>query len=244
VGTIVFSETCALADYKGVGADAAAAVRQNVHHGGWEGMEGLSKLRSSCEPGSATEPGGRNAAAQLARHHCLRSLSTPANAAPSSWFRLTAQQCDGSLINRHSDWHFFNKTGPPQAVTARDARERCRVTTAVLGAAIEVHRTLGPGLLESVYGSCLAHELELRGVAFRRQLNLPTTYKGIDVGCHFRVDFVVEGSVVVELKSVEIVLGIHWAQLLTYLKLLGLSRGLLLNFNVPRLKDGIESLLL
>ena len=112
------------------------------------------------------------------------------------------------------------------------------VTDDVIGAAIEVHRELGPGLLESVYEECLWHELHLRGLAFKRQVNVPVSYKGasLDSGC--RID-VLEDSVVVEVKAVGQVLAVHEAQLLTYLRLAGKRVGLLLNFNVPVLKDGI-----
>ena len=114
-----------------------------------------------------------------------------------------------------------------------------QITEGVLGAAIEVHGTLGPGLLESAYEECLAHEFRLRKIEFQRQVALPLSYKGILLDCGYRMDFVVEAAVVVELKCVERILPIHEAQLLTYL---GLSRkrvGLLLNFNAPVLRDGI-----
>ena len=113
-----------------------------------------------------------------------------------------------------------------------------RVTDQILGAAIEVHRVLGPGLLESAYESCLAFELGLRQVPVERQMNLPVRYKDHLVESGFRVDLLVDGLVVVELKAVEKLLPIHQAQILTYLKLTGCRVGLLLNFNVKRLKDG------
>jgi GxxExxY protein len=113
------------------------------------------------------------------------------------------------------------------------------VTDAVLGAAVEVHRALGPGLLESAYESCLAHELSLRGARFRRQLELPVEYKGQRIDCGFRIDLLVEDEVVVELKSVEAVLPVHEAQLMTYMKLAEKRVGLLINFNVPMLREGI-----
>lgn len=113
------------------------------------------------------------------------------------------------------------------------------ITEGVLGAAIEVHRTLGPGLLESAYEECLAHEFSLRKIEFQKQVALPLSYKGILLDCGYRMDFVVEAAVVIELKCVERLLPIHEAQLLTYLRLSRKSVGLLLNFNEPVLRDGI-----
>ncbi len=109
----------------------------------------------------------------------------------------------------------------------------------VIGAAIEVHKVLGPGLLESAYENCLCHELQLRSVIFERQKPLPITYKGVDLDCGYRLDVVVQGMLVIEVKACERIEPIHQAQLLTYLKLSGLSLGLLLNFNVPVMRDGI-----
>ncbi|MEI8189164.1 MAG: GxxExxY protein [candidate division NC10 bacterium] len=114
------------------------------------------------------------------------------------------------------------------------------LTETIIGAAIEVHKALGPGLLESAYEECLAHELRLREIAFERQRALPAVYKGIHLDCGYRLDFLVEQSVVVELKAVEILLPIHEAQMLTYLKLGRWSVGLLINFNVPVLRRGIK----
>ncbi len=114
------------------------------------------------------------------------------------------------------------------------------ITEAVIAAAIEVHRTLGPGLLESAYLVCMRRELQLRGVPFEHEKLLPVTYKGVDLDCGYRLDLLVAGKVVVELKSVEALDPVHEAQLLTYLKLGGWKVGLLINFNVPRLKDGIK----
>ncbi len=117
---------------------------------------------------------------------------------------------------------------------------RCdAITEKIIGAAIEVHRTLGPGLLETAYEACLAKELADRGVAFVRQLELPVSYKGIRVECGYRIDLLVDDLVVVELKSVEKTQPIHEAQLLTYLRLTDKPVGLLLNFNVSKLTDGI-----
>lgn len=109
----------------------------------------------------------------------------------------------------------------------------------VIGAAIEIHRQLGPGLLESAYQACLAHELSLRGILFVSQLDLPLTYKGVQLDVGYRIDLLVDDKVIVELKAVEKVLPIHEAQLLTYLRLLRKPVGLLLSFFVPVLKDGI-----
>lgn len=118
------------------------------------------------------------------------------------------------------------------------------VTGAVIGAAIEVHRSLGPGLLESAYEQCLCRELMLRGVPFRRQLALPVEYKGVKVDCAYRLDLLVASTVVVEVKAVAALEPIHEAQLLTYLKLGGWSLGLLMNFNVRVLKNGIQRMVL
>ncbi len=114
------------------------------------------------------------------------------------------------------------------------------ITEQIIGAAIEVHKALGPGLLESAYEECLCRELDLRGVPFERQLALPVRYKGSALDCGYRLDLLVASSVVVEIKSVESLQPIHDAQLLTYLKLGGWKLGLLINFNVPLLKDGIH----
>jgi GxxExxY protein len=118
------------------------------------------------------------------------------------------------------------------------------LTEQVIGAAIEVHRILGPGLLESVYEKCLCRELTLRGIEHQSQVELPVIYKGADLGCNFFMDLVLLGRLVIELKAVEKLLPIHEAQLLTYLKLSGIRLGLLLNFHVPLLKDGIKRLIL
>ena len=113
------------------------------------------------------------------------------------------------------------------------------VTKAILAAAIEVHKHLGPGLLESAYESCVARELARAGLRFQRQAELPVTYKGELIDAGFRLDLLVEDVVIVELKSVEKVLPVHEAQLMTYLKLSGKRVGLLINFNVNRLMDGV-----
>ena len=113
------------------------------------------------------------------------------------------------------------------------------LTETIIGGAIEVHRELGPGLLESAYEECLCHELHLRNLTFQRQLSLPIAYKGVRLDCGYRLDVVVEDLVILELKSIEQVLPIHHAQLLTYLRLSGKNVGLLINFNTPVLKNVI-----
>jgi GxxExxY protein len=115
-----------------------------------------------------------------------------------------------------------------------------QLTHEVIGAAIEVHRKLGPGLLESAYKECLCRELILRGVPFERERALPLEYKGIRLECGYRVDILVGGIVVVEIKAVEALAPIHAAQILTYLRLGGWRVGLLINSNVVVLKDGIH----
>ena len=119
-----------------------------------------------------------------------------------------------------------------------------KLTEEIIGSAIEVHRALGPGLLESAYEECFCYELDLRSIKYQRQVILPVEYKGHHLDCGYRIDVLVEDSVVVELKSVEKVLPIHKAQLLTYLKLSGKSVGLLLNFHEAVLKEGITRLVL
>jgi GxxExxY protein len=114
----------------------------------------------------------------------------------------------------------------------------------VIGLAIEVHRHLGPGLLESAYEDCLALEMRQSGIAFQRQMPLPVTYKGMALDCTYRLDFVIERYLIAEIKAVERLLPVHEAQLLTYLKLSGMKIGLLLNFNVPLLRDGIRRMVL
>jgi GxxExxY protein len=118
------------------------------------------------------------------------------------------------------------------------------LTEKIIGSAIEVHKALGPGLLESAYEACVCHELSLAGLQFRRQVSLPVTYKSVNLDCGYRADIVVENAVLLELKTVEAVLPIHRAQLLTYLKLSRLRVGLLINFNVPMLKDGLVRMVL
>lgn len=114
------------------------------------------------------------------------------------------------------------------------------LTGRIIGAAMEVHRALGPGLLESAYETCLARELELRMIPFDRQRPLKIAFKGVELDCAYRMDFVVEGRVLLELKAVERILPIHEAQILTYLRLACLKVGLLMNFHVPALRWGIR----
>jgi GxxExxY protein len=118
------------------------------------------------------------------------------------------------------------------------------LTGHIIGAAIEVHKTLGPGLLESAYEECICHELDLRQIHYKRQESLPVEYKGVKLDCGYRMDLLVKDLVILELKSVDSLQPIQDAQLLTYLKLTGLEVGLLINFNVPVLKQGIRRLVL
>ncbi|MBI2240040.1 MAG: GxxExxY protein [Magnetospirillum gryphiswaldense] len=118
------------------------------------------------------------------------------------------------------------------------------LTDRILGCAIEVHRTLGPGLLESAYEECLCYELAQAGIACQRQVPLPVRYKDVRLDCGYRLDVVAENQVVIELKTVEKLLPVHDAQVLTYLRLSGCRVGLLVNFNVPVLRDGIKRLVL
>jgi len=114
------------------------------------------------------------------------------------------------------------------------------ITEKVIGCAVEVHRALGPGLLESAYEECLCYELSQTGLKFQRQVELPIAYKGVNLDCGYRMDVVVEDSVIIEVKAVERLISIHEAQLLSYLKLYDKKVGLLLNFHVPVLKSGIK----
>ena len=118
------------------------------------------------------------------------------------------------------------------------------LTGKVIGCAIEVHRFLGPGLLESTYEQCLARELHLQGIEFKPQVPIPVEYKGISLDCGYRIDVLVEEELILELKVVEEIKGIHEAQILTYMKLANISKGLLLNFNVEMLRDGIRRFLI
>ena len=118
-----------------------------------------------------------------------------------------------------------------------------KITAEIIGAAIEVHKALGPGLLESAYEECLCHELGLRGVSFERQVLLPLEYKGIKLDCGYRIDLVVENQIIVELKTVNRIDPIHEAQLLTYMRLRNEWLGLIINFSVPVLKNGIKRII-
>ena len=120
--------------------------------------------------------------------------------------------------------------------------EKDPLTAKVIGCAIEVHRALGPGLLESVYLHTLAHELKLQAIAFKMEHPLQVDYKNVSLECGYRIDLLVEGRLIVELKSIEALKGIHTAQTLTYMKLANIGTGLLINFNVERLVDGIKRL--
>ncbi len=111
----------------------------------------------------------------------------------------------------------------------------------VIGCAIEVHKELGPGLLEATYERCLARELQLNEISYSVQHPLPVVYKGVEIDCGYRVDLLIENSLIVELKSVKAIQAVHEAQLITYLRLSGIDQGLLINFNVLRLKDGLKS---
>jgi GxxExxY protein len=114
-----------------------------------------------------------------------------------------------------------------------------KLSSRIIGAAIEVHKALGPGLLESAYEECLCHELSMGGLSLARQKHLAVRYKGINLDCGYRLDVVVEDAIILELKSCEKIEPIHKAQLLTYLKLSGFKLGLLFNFNVTLMREGI-----
>lgn len=114
----------------------------------------------------------------------------------------------------------------------------------VIGAAIEVHKILGPGLLESSYQQCYARELSLNNIIFKLEQPLPITYKGIDLDCGYRIDVLIEDEIIVELKSIESIKPIHHAQLLSYMKLANIKQGFLINFNVELLKQGLKSFVL
>jgi GxxExxY protein len=125
----------------------------------------------------------------------------------------------------------------------KDARDRCNeISQKVIGAAIEVHRSLGPGLMESTYQRCLAHEFRIRGMSFTLELAVPIVYKGLELEDHYRLDFLVEGRVIVEVKTLTAVLSIHEAQVLTYLGLMNRWLGLLINFHSTVLVNGVHRL--
>ena len=124
------------------------------------------------------------------------------------------------------------------------AQEYNRITHAILGGALAVHKALGPGLLESAYEACLAFELSERGLKVERQKALPVRYREVDLDCGYRIDLLLDGKVIVEVKAVERLNPIHEAQLLSYLKLSNCKVGLLINFNVRILKNGVRRLVL
>ena len=121
-----------------------------------------------------------------------------------------------------------------------EAPRENEITKLVIGFAIEVHRALGPGLLESAYEECLCYELAREGIRFQRQVALPVRYKGVTLDCGYRMDLLLDNLVIIEIKAVESLCAIHEAQLLTYLKLAEKPVGLLINFNVPVLKQGLK----
>jgi len=118
------------------------------------------------------------------------------------------------------------------------------LTREIIGALREVHKNLGPGLLESAYQRCFCQELSLRGIPYECERPIPINYKGVELDCGYRLDVLVDGRVLVEIKAVEAIAPVHKAQLLTYLRLLGIKVGLLVNSNVPVLKEGIQRLVL
>lgn len=118
------------------------------------------------------------------------------------------------------------------------------ITREIIGAAIEVHKILGPGLLESAYEECLSYELNQRGLKIERQKAVPVVYKDIKLECGYRIDILVENQVVVELKSQDVILPVHEAQILTYMRFSKMKIGLLINFNVTVLKNGIRRFIL
>jgi GxxExxY protein len=125
-----------------------------------------------------------------------------------------------------------------------DAKSLNELSSKIIGACIEIHRELGPGLLESAYEQCLCYELTQMGLMFSRQADVPLRYKGVILDCGYRIDVLVEDLVIVELKSCEKITELHEAQLLTYLKLQRLPLGLIINFKVPLLKQGVKRMLL
>jgi GxxExxY protein len=127
-------------------------------------------------------------------------------------------------------------------IVMEESKQLNGITEQIIGAAIDVHRALGPGLLESAYEACLAFELVSRGLKIEQQRALPVVYRDVKLDCGYRLDLVVENSIVIELKAVEQILPVHRAQLLSYLKLAGLKAGLLVNFHSKMLKDGIVRL--
>jgi GxxExxY protein len=127
-----------------------------------------------------------------------------------------------------------------EALAELDPRLSWVLCEGIIGCALRVHRALGPGLLESTYATCLAHELALNGIAFNREVVLPVRYRGEILESGYRIDLLVRNEVIVETKAVDVLSPVHESQLLTYLKLSGMRVGLLINFNVRLLKDGIH----
>ncbi|MGC2695737.1 MAG: GxxExxY protein [Candidatus Angelobacter sp.] len=127
----------------------------------------------------------------------------------------------------------------PEAAGAVQKLKYEELTEQILGAAIEVHKALGPGLMESAYEECLCHELNLRNIRFERQTAVPVAYKNVNLDCGYKLDLLIESTVILELKCVERITTIHEAQLLTYMKLLHKPVGFIINFNVPVLRAGI-----
>jgi GxxExxY protein len=134
-------------------------------------------------------------------------------------------------------------TTEPAAESEKEARDRSNgISQKVIGAAIEVHRSLGPGLMESTYQRCLAHEFRIRNLSFARELPVPIVYKGLELEDHYRLDFLVEDRVIVEVKTLTAVLPVHEAQVLTYLRLMNRWLGLLINFHSTVLVNGVHRL--
>ena len=123
---------------------------------------------------------------------------------------------------------------------SEDEIQKDPLTEQVIGCAIEVHRLLGPGLLETTYQQCLAYEMRLKNIPFKLEYPVPVEYKNVKLECGYRLDFLIDEWLILELKSVEEIKGIHKAQLLTYMKLTGIKTGLLINFNVTQLVKGIR----
>ena len=138
----------------------------------------------------------------------------------------------------HEDKRRFHK------VTRREVMEFDAVSKEIIGCAIEVHRQLGPGLLESAYEECLMYELSKKALNVKRQMPIPVIYKDIRLDCGYRIDLLVENSVVIELKSIDTLAPIHHAQILTYMRFSGIKTGLLINFNVTILKNGLKRFVL
>ena len=156
---------------------------------------------------------------------------------------FTQKAAKKNACSTRCSWQCQDKDSP-QSRRERRGENMKELTEKIIGAAIEVHKALGPGLLESSYEECLSHELKLRSVPFEKQVPLPVEYKGVKLDCGYRLDMLVNKKVVVELKAVGRLERIHEAQLLTYLKLGGWTVGLLINFNVPILKSGIKRIVL